>query len=354
MFPSGPPCRCCFIVPPGVLKALSRRQRVAVRRPEIFMASYHESERLREVRETQRTAAIAAAPAFLIEPPPRQPRQLLFDCANHTTLPGAPVVAPGAPGSGFQTVSETTASLIAFYKAVLGRNSIDNRGADLGSNLNYGIDYQNAFWDGKEMVYGNGDQQVFVDFWRSPDVIGHELTHGMTQHESGLALRGESGALNESLSDCFGAVFHQWLNKTPAIHDEGWLIGAGIMGPEAVSKGYTCLRDMANPGGAHCLSPQPDRYDHFDSAADIHENSGIPSKAFVLFARAMGGAAYEAPIRLWYAACTGGRLKPDSGFADFARQTLLVADGWNGPEKPLLATALRQAWDVVKIPIPSV
>ncbi len=204
------------------------------------------------------------------------------------------------------------------------------------------------------MVYGNGDQHIFVDFWKSPDVIGHELTHGVTQNESGLRYEGESGALNESISDCFGAAFNQWVMKAPASKDEGWLVGAGIMGPDAKAKGYICLRDMVNPGDKHCLSPQPGSYAHFDPTADVHINSGIPNRAFALFARAYGGNAYDAPIKLWYSACTGGHLSSSATIAQFAIATLAAAGRWTGPEKDKLTKALQDAWSTVEVPLPSV
>jgi Zn-dependent metalloprotease len=251
-------------------------------------------------------------------------------------------------------VFDTTAKVAEFYETVLGRNSVDNNGMDLVSSLNYDRNYQNAFWDGQQMVYGNGDQHIFIDFWRSPDVIGHELTHGVTQNESGLRYEGESGALNESLSDCFGAVFNQWLMKSPSNKDSGWLIGAGIMGPDAKDKGYLCLRDMVDPEAQHCLSPQPGSYDNFDPSADVHMNSGIPNKAFALFARSVGGNAYDAPIKMWYAACTGGHLSSSATFVDFARATINAADQWAGPEKEALARAVRKAWSDVHVPLPTV
>jgi Zn-dependent metalloprotease len=204
------------------------------------------------------------------------------------------------------------------------------------------------------MVYGNGDQHIFIDFWKSPDVIGHELTHGVTQNESGLHYEGESGALNESLSDCFGATFNQWVTKAPASKDEGWLVGAGIMGPDAKARGYACLRDMVNPAAQHCLSPQPISYANFDPTADVHINSGIPNRAFALFARAVGGNSYDAPIKLWYSACTGGHLSSVATFAEFARATLAAADRWTGPDKDKLAKAVRDAWNAVEVPLPSV
>jgi Zn-dependent metalloprotease len=125
------------------------------------------------------------------------------------------------------------------------------------------------------------------------------------------------------------------------------------MGPAAKAKGYTCLRDMVNPGTQHCLSPQPTSYAHFDPTADVHINSGIPNRAFALFARAAGGNAYDSPIKLWYAACTGGHLSANATFAEFARSTLAAADRWTGPDKAQLAKAVRDAWQTVEVPLPS-
>jgi Zn-dependent metalloprotease len=230
------PCGCCFIVPPELLKELSRGQKVAPVNVKMFQDSFLETMRLRQVREGHRVAALIGRLSIAPEAAPHQAEEHIFDCRNRMSLPGTAVANPQTAGEAFQTVFKTTGQVAEFYQTVLGRNSIDNRGMDLVSSLNYGRNYQNAFWNGQQMVYGNGDQHIFVDFWRSPDVIGHELTHGVTQNESGLRYEGESGALNESISDCFGAAFNQWVGKTPASKDEGWLIGAGIMGPMPKAK----------------------------------------------------------------------------------------------------------------------
>jgi Zn-dependent metalloprotease len=111
---------------------------------------------------------------------------------------------------------------------------------------------------------------------------------------------------------------------------------------------------MAAPDAAHCLSPQPGTYDDFDPTADVHINSGIPNHAFALFARAAGGNAYDAPIRVWYAACTSGRLSSTATFADFASATISAADQWRGPDQARLADAVRQAWRGVRLPLPAV
>jgi Zn-dependent metalloprotease len=345
---------CCFFVPPEVLRELSRGQRVVPPNAKMFQDSYLQTMRLRSVREGHRVAALIGRLSIPVEAASHTAEQHLFDCRNRTSLPGAAASGPAAAGAAFQTVFTTTGQVAEFYQTILGRNSVDDRGMDLVSSLNYGKNYQNAFWNGQQMVYGNGDQHVFVDFWKSPDVIGHELTHGVTQNESGLRYEGESGALNESLSDCFGAAFNQWVGKVPASADDGWLIGAGIMGPAAKAKGYSCLRDMVNPTAQHCLSPQPISYANFDPTADVHSNSGIPNRAFALFARAIGGNSYDSPIKVWYSACTGGNLSSGATFADFAKSTLDAADRWTGADKDKLSKAVRDAWQAVEVPLPYV
>jgi Zn-dependent metalloprotease len=348
-------CGCCFIVPPEVLKELSRGQKITPPDARMFQDSFLETMRLRNIREGHRVASLITRRSTVFEAaPPHQTDQHIFDCRNRTSLPGRPVGNPSTGAAGFQTVSKTTGQVADFYSTVLNRNSVDDRGMDLVSSLNYSRNYQNAFWNGQQMVYGNGDQHIFIDFWKSPDVIGHELTHGVTQNESGLRYEGESGALNESLSDCFGAAFNQWVTKSPASKDDGWLIGAGIMGPTAAAKGYSCLRDMVNPGAQHCLSPQPASYANFDPTADVHINSGIPNRAFALFARAVGGNAYDSPIKLWYSACTGGHLSSSATIAQFARSTIDAADRWTGTDKDKLAKAVRDAWHTVEVPLPFV
>jgi Zn-dependent metalloprotease len=117
-----------------------------------------------------------------------------------------------------------------YYKNGLGRNSVDNRGLNQIHNVHYGVNYLNAFWDGSQMTYGDGDCTIFVNFTDDLDVIGHELTHGVTQYTAALQYHGQSGALNESFSDVFGSVVEQSATGKTA-DDADWLIGDGIMGP---------------------------------------------------------------------------------------------------------------------------
>src|SRR5262249_60300693 len=136
-------------------------------------------------------------------------------------------------------VCSVTANMAEFYISILNRPSVDNQGLDLVSSVHYRVHFDNAFWNGQQMVYGDGDGELFVEFYKSPDVIGHELTHGVTQYESGLRFEGESGALNESIRDVFGPVLTQGLNKGQTNEPGGGLMGAAKMVPKERAKGKT-------------------------------------------------------------------------------------------------------------------
>src|SRR5678816_1031186 len=106
------------------------------------------------------------------------------------------------------------------------------------SSIHYGVRYNNAFWNGSQMTYGDGDGSIFLDFSNANDVIGHELTHGVTQYSLQLNYTNDAGGLNESLSDCFGSMFRQW-EENQTVKQADWLIGKDIMGPSAIESGYT-------------------------------------------------------------------------------------------------------------------
>ena len=202
------------------------------------------------------------------------------------------------------------------------------------------------------MTYGDGDGQVFTDFTKSDDVIGHELTHGVTQFTAGLDYSDEPGALNESVSDVFGAIFHQWRRKQ-TVAQADWLVGPDVLGPVAVEKGYTCLRDLAAPGSRHCLSPQPSHYRDYLPHGDPHENSGIPNHAFYLAATTIGGQAWEKAGKVWYAALTSDKAQPSTNFGDFASLTRATAKSLF-PRDTNVYRGVDEAWTRVGIPDPDI
>ena len=179
------------------------------------------------------------------------------------------------------------------------------------ATVHYERNYDNAFWNGTQLVFGDGDGQVFDRFTKPVDVLGHELTHAVTEHTAGLVYQGQSGALNESVSDVF-AVLPQAAAARPGRRRGDWLIGAGLFLPGVQAR---ALRDMAAPGTAYDdpalgKDPQPGHMDDYVDTTDdnggVHLNSGIPNRAFHLAATAIGGSSAEGAGRIWYAALTGG------------------------------------------------
>jgi Zn-dependent metalloprotease len=342
----------CAIIPPHVLDHL---------------AEHHGDERLRELaqrtlvidrdqRETRTVAQLIAAP------PPTSgsaaPKRTLHDAGHRETLPGRSVRSEGGPATGDQAADEIYDWLgvtFEFYRDVFGRDSIDGAGLPLVATVHYSVGYDNAFWDGSQMVYGDGDQQVFRTFTGPLDVTGHELTHGVTQYCGGLDYSGQSGALNESLSDVFGSLVKQY-HLGQAADEADWLIGQDMFAPGVHG---VALRSMKEPGTAYDdpelgKDPQPADMTHFVRTSrdngGVHINSGIPNRAFYLTATAIGGHAWEKAGRIWYDTLTSGRLPADADFATFAGMTYETAGrlfGMTGAE----SDAVRQAWTTVGVEI---
>jgi len=208
------------------------------------------------------------------------------------------------------------AGVVREYFKILDRNSIDNQGMDIILNVHFGIDYMNAFWDGDEMTFGDGDESVFTNFTKSLDVVAHELAHGVTQHTANLNYYSQSGALNEHFSDVFGSAIQQYALKQDA-GEADWLVGNEIMGPTLFGES---LRSMKAPGAAYNnrllgVDPQPshmkDYYAGPDDNQGVHINSGIPNKAFYLVAFDIGT---DKAMKIWYQALR--MLWPDANFND--------------------------------------
>lgn len=284
----------------------------------------------------------------------------IFDAQNMENLPGNIVKREGGRAKGDKTVTEAyeySGATYNFFKDIFIRNSIDTRGMKLDSTVHYGEDYNNAFWNGTQMVYGDGDGEIFQRFTKSIDVIGHELAHGVTQYEAGLEYEGQAGALNESFSDVFGSLVKQYSLKQKADKAD-WLIGNGLFTRKV--KGIA-LRSMKEPGTAYDdmtigKDPQPAHMkDYVNTTSDnggVHINSGIPNRAFYLAAIELGGYAWEKAGRIWYVALTE-RLRERSNFQNAANITYEVAGtlyGKNSHEQ----NVVQKAWNQVGIRIKKV
>ena len=273
-------------------------------------------------------------------------------------LPGVRKRGEGDPPAEDVAVNEAydgAQSTYDFYKEVFQRDSVDDGGLELVSSVHFLTDYDNAAWTGAQMVYGDGGGGMFQQggMTRAIDVIGHELTHGVTDFTANLEYHKQSGALNESFSDVFGSLVKQFgLGQTA--EDADWLIGEGILDPALDG---VALRSMKAPGTAHAFDDQPAHMDQFQTLPDdanprndhggVHINSGIPNHAFFLVATTIGGNAWEAPGRIWYETLTT-RLGPNSDFREAADATVDVAGdlfGAGGAEQQ----AVRDAWTAVGV-----
>jgi Zn-dependent metalloprotease len=295
--------------------------------------------------------------ATFADPAPANGRRTIFDCRNGTDLDTSALArsedGAASPDAAANRAFDGLGITRDFYKKIFDRNSIDDEGLRLDGYVHFDQNYNNAGWDGRRMIFGDGDGMLFTDFTLSLDVIGHELTHGVTQYMAGLEYEQEPGALNESISDVFGSLIKQWsLGQTAATAD--WLIGAEIFTPAIAGDS---LRSMKAPGTAYNnptmgKDPQPDHYSRYVHTTrdhgGVHINSGIPNKAFYLVAASIGGKAWEAPGHIWYESLRASNKVTD--FEGFATKTYMKAEelyGGNSIEQQ----AVLSAWKEVGVKI---
>ena len=335
------------ILPPHMLRAITERgtpeERTAASRTLAIDST------LRAMRAT--TLAFAPPPPIFVAQPAVKARTI-YTAHNQQQLPGDVVATekkPPAANADPATV-EAFNGLGAtwdFYFDVFDRQSIDDEGMPLNATVHYGDRYNNAFWNGQQMVFGDGDGKLFNRFTIALDVIGHELTHGVTQDEAQLQYMFQAGALNESMSDVFGSMIKQKKNRDTA-RAADWLIGEGLFTSAVHGK---ALRSMKAPGTAYSdpvlgNDPQPDHMSKYvntyDDNGGVHINSGIPNRAFYLAAYAFDGYAWEKAGRVWYETLRDSALKPNTGFKRFAKLTVSTAGrlyGQGSVEQEIVADA---------------
>jgi Zn-dependent metalloprotease len=350
----------CFIAPPDllayVIKEGDPQERDAALEAIAASAALRAQRQL--VGTLMRTLDVDVGQMNLV-PATATGRRTVYDSEHggRTSLPGKLVRSEGDPPSGDTAVNEAydgAGATFEFYRDAYGRNSIDGQGLELVSSVHYGVRYENAFWNGVQMVYGDGGGQLFNPgaFTHALDVIAHELTHGVTQYTAGLEYSLQPGALNESFSDVFGVLAKQYAAKAQADEaEEKWLIGEGALVP----KWGRALRSMKAPGTAWQGDQQPATMDGYVDLPDdndpsndnggVHINSGIPNHAFYLAATAVGGFAWEKVGRVWYVTLTD-RLDSTAQFADAANATVEVARELFGAD---VERAVTNAWTEVGV-----
>jgi len=333
--------------------------------PGYLLAQLARSDRYAHAARAAKQTLIAGRPTFhstlelsidadgsLIAEVAAAPTRTIFDAQNTEKLPGVIVRGEDDGPVEDSSVNEAFDGLGATFQMLLqafDRDSLDGAGAALNATVHYGEDYDNAFWDGSRMVFGDGDGEVFTGFTRSISVIGHELGHGVIQTTAGLVYQGQSGALNESIADVLGVLTEQ--HQLGQTADQAtWLVGAGIFTGAVQGK---ALRSMIEPGTAYDddelgRDPQPAHMrDYVHTTEDnggVHINSGIPNRAFALAAKAVGGHAWEGAGLAWYRALTGG-LSSTAGFTEFAERTITTAAEIGAT----VESAVRDAWIAVGV-----
>ncbi|WP_426139642.1 M4 family metallopeptidase [Pseudomonas sp. DWP3-1-2] len=334
--------------------------------------SQHEPVRVLAIANLASSAAFVASrmsaqamPTLLArKSPDGKKNRLIYDAKGTHTLPGTLARAEHQDPTGDAAIDEAydgSGDVYDFYEQLFQRNSLDDNGMTLVSTAHLAeIDFQgefvpmnNAFWSGQQMAYGDGDGIVFKRFTGSLEVIGHELTHGVQSFTSNLTYQGQSGALNEHFADVFGILIRQWKEGT-AVENASWLVGKELLVPAPTRRG---IRDMEHPGTAYANDPelgddpQPATmaglYTGPKDNGGVHINSGIPNRAFVLTAKALGGNAWEVAGRIWYE--TMLQLSSSSQFVDCARITVQVAGSkeYGAAAKK----AVKAAWKKVGITV---
>ncbi|MBX3161493.1 MAG: M4 family metallopeptidase [Deltaproteobacteria bacterium] len=278
----------------------------------------------------------------------------VYTANNSTSLPGTLRRSEGQAAGNDVDVNaayDNTGLAYEAYKNFWNRDSYNNAGAELRSSVHYSSNYCNAFWNGTQMVYGDGSaSQGCAPLARSTDVTAHELTHAVTENESGLVYSGEPGGMNEAMSDIFGAFVEAWADGgktgTLAVSNDTWLVGEDI-----ISGG---LRKMCDPKADGASA---DQWTSTVGNLDVHYSSGVPNLMFCLLSRGgthprnatavnVPGIGMAKAIRIMYEAQTN-ILTSSAKFANVrtAMEQATVNLGYDQATKD----AVGCAWAAVKV-----
>ena len=359
-------CRSCSIyciVPPVVFENIAKKGSAEQREWAIETVSRDHSLRAARIQNTLLRGAGPIRADALAGTDPGQPKRTVYDAKNQEQVTGEVVRAEGGPAIGDDAADEAFDGLGATYTLwydVYSRDSIDDAGLPLDAVVHYGDRYDNAFWDGQRMVFGDGDGDLFNRFTIALDVIGHELGHGVVETTANLNYWQQPGALNEHVADVFGTLVKQY-KAGEGSEQADWLIGAGLFTDkvEGTDGQPAALRSMKAPGTAFDddvlgKDPQPGHMDQFvvttQDNGGVHINSGIPNRAFYTVAMELGGNAWEKAGGIWYSALRDPRVKPTARFLTFAKATGRAANRIYG-DGSAEAKAVAAGWKEVGIEI---
>lgn len=357
MIQTAHPIRSRFgIVPPHILTAISRNGTPKQRANALRTLTSDQT--LRALRSAAQVRARASGKRrYRVTAPDVCPR-VIHDAANTESMGIQIVRTEGMAPTRDAAVEEAYIGLGVtdhlFWEAY-DRDSIDDDGMVMEATVHFGLGYNDAFWNGRGMVFGDGDGELFNRFTVALEAIGHELTHGVIENEGGLDYFCQPGALNESVCDVFGSLIKQRAHNQH-VQEADWLIGVGLFTDQVNGD---AIRSLKAPGSAYDdpvigKDPQPGHMDGyvttFADNCGVHINSGIPNRAFYLLATELGGHAWKRAGRIWYESVRHPDRSSSILFQAFATLTLEVAERLYGSSSDE-RHAVVGAWNEVGIPI---
>lgn len=239
-----------------------------------------------------------------------------------------------------------------FFQSRFGRNSLDGNGMDLIGAVHYGVQYTNAFWNGKYMVFGDGDGVYFNRFTRSRSVIFHEFVHGFTQFTADLPYEFQLGAMNEHISDALAIIIMHWADKVSAEEGSYLIGGDGLVTDEFPGPAIRTCENKKAYDDEKMTDPQPKHMDDFvytwRDSRGVHINSGILNRLLMEFAKLVGGKIYDEVADIWFHSVLAlPRVHPfpftPFAFNDFRDTTLRICR----ERQPRLESKLIEAHKIV-------
>jgi Zn-dependent metalloprotease len=286
-----------------------------------------------------------------------------YSANNSTTLPGTLKRSEGSANIGDAAIDAAhnyAGNVYDFYKNVFNRDSYDNAGATLKASAHYSTSYNNAFWNGSQMVYGDGDGTTFIALSRDLDVDAHELTHAVTERTAALVYSNESGALNEATSDILGNSCEAYTENAGTPNTNTWLVGEDIYTPGTAGDALRSMKDPAVYGDSDYY---PTRYTGTSDNGGVHTNSGIANLAYYLMTiggthprgkttvnvtplSATSSTSLDMAQRIWYRALTV-YFTSSTNFSAARTATANAATDLYGAAA---AATVNAAWDAVGAP----
>lgn len=232
---------------------------------------------------------------------------------------------------------DNTKEVLDFYKNILGFDLKADLDGQVVSTVDVGEYFNNAFFNGEQMAYGEGDGYYFSDFCFDETVVCHELGHGVVNGTVPLVYQNESGALNESYADVFAICFSHYKSKKSIdkLTKDDWMIGEKCVVDEGALRSFSKTPARS---GSHPLGPdsEPRHYNHryrgTEDNGGVHINSSIVNHAFYKVCGYVGGNSWEVPLQVWFSLLKNKKITPYSNFSFFAKQLVREAKKLHGDE----------------------